>query len=123
MNQSQEPRLGRLKATFAGFGQEEKRPRPEDGQLLQALAFLTERQPHNVLRLAAWKAGDDGVLESYRQGHPLPRRTRGELDAMLEERLQIERRTGARCESAAAGMVEIFFDFLALAAVLLLLLG
>ncbi|MEX0924032.1 MAG: hypothetical protein WDZ84_14790 [Rhodovibrionaceae bacterium] len=96
---------------------------PDDGQLLKVVAFLTERQPYNVLRLAAWKAGEDEALECYRRRRPLPPRTRAELDAMLEERMRLEHGIAARCETDAAGLVTLLFDFLALAAVLFLLIG
>lgn len=120
----QDSTLSRFMASLASIGRiERKPPRPDDRQLLNALGFYTERTPYNVLRLAAWKAGDGDALRAYQKGHPLPPGTRDILEEMLDSHLRSERQAAARCCDAASGVAWLAFDFLALAAVLLLFIG
>ena len=119
----QDGALARFLASLAALGEIEGRARPSDSQLIQALGFYTGRSPQNVLRLAAWQAGDGDALGAYRKGRPLPARTRDILEEMLNGHLESEREADARCRDAAGGMAWLSLDFLALAAVLLLFIG
>ena len=115
--------LAGMKAAMAEIGRTGDRVCPDDAQLLQVLGFYTERSSYNVLRLAAWKAGDGDALAAYRKGRPLPKPTRDVLDTMLRDYMRSEREAAMYCERSASGMAWLSLDFLALAAVLFLFIA